>query len=127
MANKSLIGISLLAYASWQTLHFLTQRGHRVWARQRFFRYLPRPTKETIKKGRSCHSCIFFDEHPDFQNAGNCHHPGWASTMNSPEVLVKRAGSCELWCKTSPHPVPDKALSPDLFPSSAPAFVYPLH
>ena len=127
MANAGFLGISLLAYASWQTLHFLNDRSPRVWAKQRFYRYLPRPSMESLKKGKSCHSCLFFDEHPDFRNAGNCSHPGWAAAMNSQEIMVKKVGSCELWCKTSPLREVDTALLPDLFPFSESASGFPPH
>ncbi len=127
MANSGFLGISLLAYASWQTLHFLSERGHRVWAKQRYYKYLPRPSAENLKSGKSCRSCVFFDEHPDFKNAGNCSHPGWEAAMNSDVVMVKKAGSCELWCKISPRQDQDRALPPDLFPLSESAFEFPLH
>jgi len=103
MANAGFLGIGLLAYASWQTINFLNDRASRVWAKQRFHRYLPRATAENMKKGRSCSSCISFEDHPDFHHSGICTHREWQISMRSSEVMVRREGCCELWCKTSPE------------------------
>lgn len=97
MAKSSLVGISLLAYASWQTIYFLSDRGSRVWARQRYHRYLPRPTTDTLKKKKSCSNCTFFSHHPDYHRSGICSHPDWKLAMSSTEVMVRRDGHCELW------------------------------
>lgn len=127
MANAGFLGIGLLAYASWQTINFLNDRTARVWAKQRFHRYMPRPTAENLKKGRSCSSCSYFEYHPDFLHSGICRHQDWKVAMKTSEVMVKRDGHCELWCRTFPRLPEDKVLSPDpsLFSESASEF--PLH
>lgn len=129
MANAGFLGIGLLAYASWQTLNFLNDRAARVWAKQRFHRYLPRPTLENLKKGISCSTCAHYEFHPDFFHAGLCSHEDWKIAMRSEEIMVKRAGSCELWKKTSP-PVSlhrDRELAPDQFLFSESASELPHH
>ncbi len=128
MANAGFLGISLLAYASWQTLHFLNDRVARVWAKQRYHRYHPRPTAANIKKGISCRSCSHYEFHPDFHHSGICSHEDWKVAMRSEEVMVKREGSCELWKKTS---LPlllrqDRELSPDQWLFSEAASEFPL-
>ena len=97
MANSGFLGISLLAYASWQTLHFLNDRGSRVWAKQKYHRYIPRPTAETLRKGKSCANCTSYSCHPDFLRSGLCTHPDWQAVLRASEVMVRKDACCELW------------------------------
>lgn len=97
MSNPGLFGIGLLAYASWQTILFLNDRGSRVWARQRYHRYVPRPTADSAKKNRRCLNCASYSPHPDFLRSGMCGHPEWKAAMGSPEVMVRKDAHCELW------------------------------
>lgn len=124
MANAGFLGIGLLAYASWQTINFLNDRTSRVWAKQRYHRYLPRPTQENLKKGKSCQTCTHFEYHVDFLHSGICHHQEWKTAMKSSEVMVKREGCCELWRKTFPRLPVGKELFPDpsLFSESSSEF-----
>lgn len=117
MAHAGFLGISLLAYASWQTIHFLNDRSPRVWARQKFHRYFPRPTTQSLKAGKSCGNCIHYQSHPDFKRSGLCGNDEWKIAMSSDEVMVKREGCCELWRKTFPLPAVDTELSPDPLPA----------
>lgn len=97
MANAGMLGLGLLAYASWQTMHFLHDRGSRVWARQKYHHYLPRPTTESAKRNIACGNCRCYSEHPDFSRSGICTNSEWQITMRSEEIMVKRNGHCELF------------------------------
>jgi hypothetical protein len=99
--NSGYLGIGLLVYASWQTIQFLGETSTKVWARPRFHRYLPRPTLETMKKNKSCGTCVWYRHHPDFSRAGMCAHTSWKEIMNSDEVMVKKDGHCELFDRSS--------------------------
>ncbi len=99
MTNAGFLGISLLAYASWQAINFLDDKSARIWAKTRFHRYSPRPTTESLKKERSCSNCKTFKAHEDFLHAGVCAHADWRAALKTSEIFVKRDGSCELWGK----------------------------
>lgn len=127
MANSGFLGLGLLAYASWQTITFLNDRTARVWAKQRYHRYLPRSTAENLKKGKSCGSCSHYEDHAEFLHSGICSHHEWRSAMRSMEVMVKREGSCELFQRTSPRLPAGKGLSPDPSLPYESASEFPLH
>ena len=95
--NSGFLGLSLLAYASWQTLHLLAPGPSRTWARKKYYRYVPRPSARSLKRKESCGQCAFYSSHPDFQRSGVCDHPEWKEVLKAQEVLVKRDGHCELW------------------------------
>ena len=101
MINSGFLGIGLIAYASWQTITFLKDKGARIWARSRYHQYSPRPTKMTMKTGKKCGSCSSFRFHADYLNAGTCEHASWKIVMQSDEVMVRKDGHCELWEKSS--------------------------
>ncbi len=121
MTNAGFLGISLLAYASWQAIQFLDEKTTRIWAKPGFHRYSPRPTQESLKKNRSCSNCSSYRGHEDFLHSGICLHTDWKNSLKTSEVMVKREGSCELWHKISPRREGDRALLPDpsLFSESA--------
>jgi hypothetical protein len=101
MINSSVLGFGLLAYASYQTIYFLKDKGGRIWARPRYHRYSPRPTRESVKYGQRCGGCSSFCLHSDYQNSGTCGHESWKLILKSDEVMVRRDGHCELWEKNA--------------------------
>ena len=101
MINSGLIGIGLLAYTTFQTIYFLKDKGGRIWARPRFHRYSPRPTKESVKHGQRCGGCSSFRSHADYQHCGTCDHTSWKFIMRTDEVMVRKDGHCELWEKSA--------------------------